>query len=193
LIPDGGLPGFNLKNAADRGFAFDFGSTGKLDHLVFYRPGEILIWGKQDSGEFRIVYRSSSNQEIGGYRLQGAADRVFAFDGDGNGHMDHLVLYRPGAGKISNMKRSTFNYQATFTPVYTSETKGIGGYDLGKEADQGMAFDCDATGHVEYLVFYRPGRGAIYIFKKNDTGTFDQPVYRRNEGDNPGNALAIMT
>jgi hypothetical protein len=189
LSSDGGLPGFNLKNAADRGFAFDFGSTGKLDHLVFYRSGEILIWRKQDSGDFGIVYRSSSNQEIGGYRLQSAADRVFAFDGDGNGHMDHLVLYRPGPGKISIVKRSTFNNQATFTPVYTSETNGIGGYDLGKEADQGMAFDCDGTGRMEYLVFYRPGRGAIHIFKKNDQGTFDKAVYRHSEGDNPGNGI----
>jgi hypothetical protein len=37
---------------------------------------------------------------IGGYDLKSAADRAFAFDYDSSGDLDHLVLYRPGAGAI---------------------------------------------------------------------------------------------
>jgi hypothetical protein len=34
--PDGG---YDLADRADRAFAFDYEGIGKLDHLVFYRPG----------------------------------------------------------------------------------------------------------------------------------------------------------
>src|SRR5436190_998748 len=36
--PGGGIGGFDLKSPADQAFAFDYEGTGKLDHLVFYRP-----------------------------------------------------------------------------------------------------------------------------------------------------------
>jgi hypothetical protein len=187
-----GFAEFDLKNAADRAFAFDFGSTGKLDHLVFYRPGDgrISIF-RNNAGTLEPVWKST--QGLPAFDLKNAADRGFAFDFGGTGKLDHMVFYRPGAGKIIIAKRDTVNNATTFTPVYDSEksgNKGIGGYDLASAADQAMAFDCDGVGHQDYLLFYRPNRGAIYIFKKNDKGTFDPPVYRRQEGDNPGKGIA---
>jgi hypothetical protein len=182
----GGLPGFNLQDSADRGFAFDFGSKGKLGHLVFYRPGLFCIWGKKADGDFGLVYRS--NSAIGNYHLQHLADRVFAYDYEGKGCLDHLVLYRPGTRRISIVRQFAFNNMTNFEVVYDSD-KGIGGYDLGNPADQALAFDCDGTGRMEYLVVYRPGKGAIFILKKNDKGTFDPPVYRYNHGD-PGPGIA---
>ena len=163
-------------NAADRGFAFDFKSKGMLDHLVFYRPGQLCVYGRQSSGGFGLVLRS--DHFLGDYRLDGPGDRVFAYDHDGKKCMDHLVIYRPGTGKVSIVKP----FGQRFDTVFNSD-KGIGGWDLGIAADRALAFDCDGTGRMEYLVFYRPGKGAIFIFKKNDKGTFDLPVYRYNMTD----------
>jgi hypothetical protein len=42
--PGRGIGGFDLSNGGDRLFAFDYGGTGKLDHLVCYRPGTGTIW-----------------------------------------------------------------------------------------------------------------------------------------------------
>ena len=47
-----GIGGFNPDNPADQGFAFDYDSSGKLDHLVFYRPGSgaLFIIRHDDKG-----------------------------------------------------------------------------------------------------------------------------------------------
>ena len=62
---------------------------------------------------------------IGGYALLSPADRVFAFDYDHSGKLDHLVLYRPGDGVCFILA----NNNGTFSPVFLSQN-GIGGFDL---------------------------------------------------------------
>jgi hypothetical protein len=42
--PGTGIDGYDLADPADRAFAFDYNSSGKLDHLVLYRPGSGTIW-----------------------------------------------------------------------------------------------------------------------------------------------------
>ena len=42
--PGNGIGGFDLKSAADRAFAFDYDSSGKMDHLALYRPGTGTVW-----------------------------------------------------------------------------------------------------------------------------------------------------
>ena len=72
--------------------------AGKLDHLVLYRPNTGTIWilKKNNDGNFSPVYpEGDPGHGIGGYDLRSPADRVFAFDYDGSGKLDHLVLYRP--------------------------------------------------------------------------------------------------
>ncbi len=103
---------------------------------------------------------------IGGYDLKSTADRVFAFDYDGSGKLDHLVLYRPGAGVIYILKKTG----GQFSAVYASGN-GIGGYDLKITSDQAFAFDYDHSGKLDHLVFYRPSSGVIYILK-NTGGNF---------------------
>ena len=100
--PGNGIGGYDLKSTADSVFAFDYDSSGKLDHLVLYRPGTGTIWIlKNTGGNFTAVYaQGSPGNGIGGYDLKSAADRVFAFDYDGSGKLDHLALYRPGTGTI---------------------------------------------------------------------------------------------
>ena len=165
-----GIGGFDLQSPADQAFAFDYDASGKLDHLVLYRSGSSTIWIlKNEAGTFTPVYQGLNG--IGGYDLKSAADRVFAFDYDGSGKLDHLVLYRPGSGTIAILKNSA----GTFTPVYQGNS-GIGGYDLKSAADRVMAFDYDGSGKLDHLALYRPGTDTIWI-AKNNAGSFT-PVYQ---------------
>ncbi len=43
VTPAHGIGGFDLGDWRDQVFAFDYGATGKLDHLVCYRPGTGMI------------------------------------------------------------------------------------------------------------------------------------------------------
>jgi uncharacterized protein YjbI with pentapeptide repeats len=102
-----GIDGYNLASPADRVFAYDYDGTGKLDHLVCYRPGTGTIWilkkvsDDNSPAAFSPVYQQGDpGGGIGGYNLASPADRVFAYDYDGTGKLDHLVCYRPGTGAI---------------------------------------------------------------------------------------------
>ena len=178
-----GIGGYNLADSRDQVIAFDYNSTGNLDHLVCYRPGAGLIsilerhWTDQNTATFDKVWDSASGiGGSGGCNLGDDRDRIIAFDYEGTGHLDHLACYRPGTGMIWIFEKDTDqNNKVTFTPVFTS-TSGIGGYDLRSSADQIIAYDCDGTPgqpKPNYLVCYRPGRGAIFIVRKKSDGTFD--------------------
>jgi hypothetical protein len=155
----------------DHAFAFDYDGSGKLDHLVLYRPGAGAIFIlKNSGGNFAPVYaQGAGGTGIGGYDLRSADDRAFAFDYDGSGKLDHLVLYRPGAGAIFILKNSGGN----FAPVYTQVAggAGIGGYDLRSSADRAFAFDYDSSGKLDHLVLFRPGSGTLWILR-NSAGAF---------------------
>jgi hypothetical protein len=182
--PGSGIGGYDLKSPADRVFAFDYDSSGKLDHLVLYRPGRGTIWIlKNIGGHFTTVYaQGDPGSGIGGYDLKSPADQVFAYDFDSSGKMDHLVLYRPGTGTIWILK----NVGGHFTAVYAQGDPGtgIGGYDLKSPADRAFAFDYGSTGKRDYLALYRPATGTIWILR-NTAGHF-APVYA--QGD-PGNGV----
>jgi hypothetical protein len=179
--PGDGIGGYNLASPADRVFAFDYSSSGKLDHLALYRPGTGTIWIlRNDAGMFTPVYqRGDPGDGIGGYNLASPADRVFAFDYSSSGRLDHLVLYRrTGTGTIWILR----NDAGTFTPVYQrgEPGDGIGGYDLASPADRVFAFDYNNVGKLDHLVLYRPGEGNIWILR-NSAGTFT-PVYASDSG-----------
>jgi hypothetical protein len=158
----------------DRAFAFDYYGTGKLDHLVFYRPGTGICYILEKSGDqFRPVYETSHG--IGTYDLASRDDRAFAFDYYGTGKLDHLVFYRPGTGICYILEKSGDQ----FRPVYET-SHGIGTYDLASRDDRAFAFDYYGTGKLDHLVFYRPGTGICYILEKSS----DQfrPVYETSHG-----------
>ena len=156
-----GIGDFDLRSPADRGFAFDYDGSGKQDHLVFYRPGTgaIAIIAAHRNGGGRTVYsRPDPGPGIGIYDLQSPDDRVFAFDYDGSGKQDHLVLYRPGTGGISILAHKDGGFPSVYsTPSPPSPGIGIGQYNLRSVFDRGFAFDFDSGGKRNYLVFYRPG------------------------------------
>ena len=173
--PGNGIGGYNLADPADRVFAFDYNSSGRLDHLVLYRPAQGTIWIlRNNGGTFTPVFQEGApGNGIGGYNLADPADRVFAFDYNSSGKLDHLALYRPGHGTIWILR----NNGGTFTPVYQEGApgNGIGGYNLADPADRVFPFDYNNIGRKDHLVLYRPGQGTIWILQ-NKAGTFT-PVY----------------
>jgi hypothetical protein len=174
------IGGYDLRNSADQAFAFDYDGTGKLDHLVLYRPGQGIIYILKHSAgtQFSPVYASATG--IGGYNLADSSDQAFAFDYDGSGKLDHLVFYRPGQGTVWILKNSA----GQFSPVYQSGT-GIGGYDQRSTNDRALAFDYDGTGKLDHLVFYRPGSGACFILK-NSSGQFSAVYAQGDQGSGIG-------
>jgi hypothetical protein len=108
---DSDIGGYDLKGPNDRAFAFDYESVGKLDHLVFYRPGTgaFYLIKKKVDGNFEAlpgsVGASANSAGVGGFNLRNPNDRAFAFDFDGFGRLDHIVLYRPGAGNFVVLKK----------------------------------------------------------------------------------------
>ena len=192
LLDNAGIGGYDLTSSADRVFAYDYDGSGQLDHLVCYRPGRgaLFIVKKNADGTFTPVYsQGDPGAGIGGYDLADPADRVFAYDYDGSGKVDHLACYRPGTGTIWILKKvSNNNSPDAFTPVYQSGS-GIGGYNLASSPDQVFAYDYDGSGQLDHLVCYRPGSGALFIVKKNADGTFT-PVY--SQGD-PGAGIGGYT
>ena len=182
--PGKGIGGYDLSSKADRAFAFDYDHSGKLDHIVMHRPGSGIFWIlKNMNGVFSSVYRQNGSEAgIGGYDLKSQHDRVIAFDYEHIGKADHLVLCRPGSGKISILK----NRDGKFSPVYQQDEGGIGigGYNLASSADILFSYDFEGTGRLEYLAMYRPGTGTFWLLK-NHRGDFS-PIYR--EGD-PGSGV----
>ncbi|KAH8647928.1 hypothetical protein BX600DRAFT_389652 [Xylariales sp. PMI_506] len=182
--PGSGIGGYDLKSANDLAFPFDYDSSGKLDHIVLYRPGTGTCWIlKNEAGKFSAVYHQGDpGSGIGGYDLKSTADRLFAFDYDHSGKLDHLVCYRPGRGTCWILKRMG----ATFTAVFNQGDpgNGIGGYDLKSTDDQMFALDYDHSGKLDHLCLYRPGRGTFWILK-NSGGVFSTVF---NVGD-PGHGI----
>src|SRR5207253_1317778 len=69
--PGSGIGGFDLADSRDRAFAFDYDSSGKVDHLVLYRPGTGNFWIlKNSGGTFAPVPASPPpGSGIGGFDL----------------------------------------------------------------------------------------------------------------------------
>ena len=166
-----GVGGFDLKSPVDRALAFDYTGMGLQDHLVLYRPGAgALFILARAGGGWADAYVSGNPAAgvyhgVGGFDLRSPADRVFAFDHKGSGHLDHLVLYRPGTGALFIVERDGNDFTAvkiTGDPA-TGVYAGIGGYDLRSPEDQVMAFDYYSSGAQDKLVLYRPGTGTIWM------------------------------
>lgn len=98
----GRIAGYALKSSHDRAFAFDYDHSGKLDHLVLYRPGTGAIWIlKNMNNTFVPVYQQDDpGTGIAGFDLKSVKDRAFVFDYDHSGKLDYLIFYRPGNGTI---------------------------------------------------------------------------------------------
>ncbi|TDW96596.1 hypothetical protein [Dinghuibacter silviterrae] len=182
-----GMGGYNLTSVNDRAIAVDFngvGSTGKMDHILLYRPGAGLISIMQNnSNSFSPIWQSTTG--IGGYDLLGgprtasdnaldlAADKIIAFDYTSSGHNDCLLCYRPGTKTVWILQWRLKT--ESWVPVFQSST-GIGGFDLSEVQDKIIAFDYNGSGKMDHLLIYRSGSAATVWILKNVNGTFS-PVF----------------
>lgn len=162
-----GIGGYDLKSTSDLIFAYDYESTGKLDHLVLYRPGTGTLWILRNlNGIFAAVYlQGTPGKGIGGFDLLSPADRAFAYDFANTGHLDHIVFTRSGTGVAFILRNTGGDFSSVFQEGISG--KGLGGYDFLSAADQALAFDYESKGTANYLITYRPGTGALWILKKN--------------------------
>ncbi|MFI6603913.1 putative Ig domain-containing protein [Nonomuraea sp. NPDC050536] len=169
-----GIDNWDCLNPADQLFAFDYEGTGKADHLVAYRPvdGQAKMWVmKRTVDGFKEVFASDSQNFP--YQL-GTGDLICPFDYRHAGKLDHVVVYRPGTGRVSVLKANAA--QARFEPVYSS-TNGIGNADLKSTADRIVAVDYYSSGRLDNLAIYRPGGRTVWIVQKG-TGDFFETVYQ---------------
>ena len=174
-----GVGGYDLHSHLDHITTFDYDHSGKLDHLILYRPGSGAVCiSKNNNGNFTLIYaQGAPGSGIGGYDLRDSRDRIFAFDYKHSGKLDHLALYRPGTGTMWILQ----NISGVFTAVYAQGCPGagIGSYDFASPADRAFAFDCSSSGKRDHIVLYRPGTGAIWILQ-NNRGEFS-PVYHTGD------------
>jgi hypothetical protein len=130
------IGGYDLLDAADRIIPFDYDGSGRLDHLLLYRPGQGTVYIlRNDAGTFTPVFAEGApGIGIGTYDLAEPADRIIPFDYGSSGRLDHLLLYRPGGGAVYILR----NDAGVFTPVFavSDPGNGIGTYDLADPADR---------------------------------------------------------
>ena len=166
-----GIGNYNLANPIDKIVAFDFSSTGKLDHLVCYRSREGICWILQNNnGNFSAVYQNNG-QGIGGYTLLCDAnhqDFIIPYDYSGNGHLDHLVCYCPGLGAIYIIENDNGTFKPTSSVQQGYGGSGISQFDLSNSLDRIICYDYAGSGSQNYLLCYRPGTGLVYILQSTN-------------------------
>jgi hypothetical protein len=168
------LPNINLNNAesdptndigGDHLIAYDYEGDGNMDDLLYYLPG---------SGQYAMLTHTcpacgftyaQGNVGVGGgiagYNLASTADKIIAYDWNGNFTYDGLICYRPGTGIVWVMQ-GTGNGALTVTNPGSS---GIGGYDLKGATDQIITLDYQNSGTPKDLALYRPGVGYCWILE----------------------------
>jgi uncharacterized protein YjbI with pentapeptide repeats len=193
--PGGGIGGWDLSMPQDRIIAYDYEGSGNPNYLVCYRPGKGAVYIVKKASDanspnaFSAVYtQGDPGGGIGGYPLTDPADQIIAYDYEGSGHLNYLVCYRPGSGVIQILKKvSDANRPDAFAPVY--HQTGIGDFDLLSPADRMLAFDYEGSGHLNYLICYRPGSGLLWIQKKvSDADSRDAftTIYKQDDSQSGG-------
>jgi len=173
-----GIGGYDLASPNDRVFTFDYEHSGKLDYLVFYRPGTGMIWIlRNEGGKFAPVYKEGCG--IGGYDLSSSEDRAFAFDFEHNGLLDHLVLYRHGIHTMTIVS----NNNGIFTAEYSGPLPQlcIDDSELNTQVDwdRAFAFDYHRSGRQDHIFLYQRDQGRVCILQNQD-GIFTSVYFRKD-------------
>jgi hypothetical protein len=92
---------YDFSSNADRIIPYDYFGNGMTNNIVCYRPGGgacYMMDGFTTNGYGNIDYHASNGIGSGTtfFDLSNGNDKVFAYDFDGTGKIDHLVCYRPG-------------------------------------------------------------------------------------------------
>lgn len=143
-----------------------------MDHVIIYLPGimapplsrKIEIF-RNDTGTFQPVLQNPNQSDgISGYTFFSAIVQMLAFDRNGKGKTNHLVIYDPGHGQIIIANHRGNNFVRAYDQGEFSAT-GIGGFDLKDPRDRIVAFDYDSKGSLDYLMCLWPGTGNLRILK----------------------------
>jgi hypothetical protein len=171
-----GIGGYDLAVAADRIVPYDYDHSGKLDHLLAYRPGSKIVFILEHGSDngWHAVYASANG--IAGYDLAGGTDQAVAFDFDHSGKQDYLLLYRTVSRLAYVIKHNADN---TFSIVWSSSS-GLAGFDLSDARDLITPYDYDQTGDLDSLVLYRPG--SRYVVIAQHTGPSFTAVFTSTTG-----------
>jgi len=92
---------FDLSESVDRIIPYDYYSNGQTNNMVCYRPGGGVCYMFTGYAQ-QLVYKHTNGIGAGStyFDLSNSNDKVFAYDYDGTGKIDHLVAYRPGGKAI---------------------------------------------------------------------------------------------
>lgn len=160
---------YNLNDNRDRIIPYDCNGTGKLDHIICYRPGTGAFWIFKNStpgGTFTHIL--SSGTGVGSFNLSDDRDLIVPFDFYSTGKATELLCYRPGTGICYIMhNNAAVGSTPNFVSVFTTTT-GIGtspyNFDLSDNRDLILPFDLGNTGKLNGIICYRPGAGVIYTY-----------------------------
>ncbi|WP_158602957.1 S1 family peptidase [Jiangella rhizosphaerae] len=165
-----GIGGYNLADVNDQIVAVDYEGSGKLDHLLIYRPGsqkKYWVVKRRADGSFQQVFTNGDRgigpvPTAGTVLLGDARDRVFAFDCHRTGKQDCIVVYRPGlvSGDSESGSYSVFERdpRGGYQRVFRHKLIRLNG-----AATQMMALDDHGATAGQHLVFYRPGSGLVTV------------------------------
>ena len=180
-----GIGGYDLARPYDRLVAFDYAGTGHSDHLLAYRPGpshyysDQSVWVIERAPEWGgFTYKFTSATGLPGFDFTSSADMVVAYDYKGSGSANHLLAYRPGAGKFAIFTKQ--KDADTFNAVNSADSGGIGKYPLDNAADRLMPFDYTGSGKDDHLLAYRPGTGRAWVLAPQTDGSFKAVVQSSN-------------
>ncbi|MFE7503802.1 trypsin-like serine protease [Promicromonospora sp. NPDC057488] len=151
-----GLAGFDLSNAGDKVIAYDFDHSGRADHVVLYRPGGrlVVIAERRPDGAYAEVYRGTG---IGDWPLDNTADKMVAFDLEGDGKLDDLLVYRPGVGSAE--VRNVAVYSRDTSGQFVKKYQNAWGIVNGGTDPQLVPVDYDGDGRLDEIMQYDPRAG----------------------------------
>lgn len=151
-----GVAGFDLSNAADKAIAYDFDHSGRADHVLLYRPGGrlVVIAERLADGTYAEVHRGTG---IGDWPLDNAVDKMVAFDFEGDGKLDDLLVYRPGVG--STTVRNVAVYSRDASGQFVKKYQNSWGVVLNAEDPQLVPVDYDGDSRLDEIMQYDPGAG----------------------------------
>lgn len=169
-LVDGFIKGpFSLGGSYDKIISLDYNGDGAKD-ILLYSPGSGLVclnYGLKN-GLFDQVFMSSNG--LGGYDFHSTNDQVLALDFNGD-KKDDLMCYRPGMGAVYLMRS---NGDGSYTTILASSS-GLGGYNFDNPYDKAITLDYNGDNKID-LMFYRPGKKAVYLLRGNGDGTFTTVV-----------------
>ena len=117
-----GIGGYDLSSSADKVIAFDYAHSGRADHLLMYRPGSnvVQVVRRAADGTYAQVFRSTTG--LGDRALDIAVDNIVAFDFEGDGKLDDLMVYRKGVGSADVRNLAVYSQDASgqFVKKYQS-------------------------------------------------------------------------